>query len=246
MLMYLVSNLAYSSTEGYVCYNALRILRLLESLSLHDIDKVVRTQPLLLLDEVREVSARIIALKSIFADCEEYSRFDDGDLDDDDDVADIHGDDFIRPELGATINSGKGERENSHTSGSVMRSLRSLITTYPAVLSIDHSQIRSVSSALRSCGLRRIDVMRLVRRFPPILERSPDLIKVLFELLKERCGLVQSELMTFVTRHPHLLGENIADLENKINYFYKSLGGTPSILARYPGYLACDLDKVNS
>lgn len=233
----------------------------MESLGLDDIDKVVRTQPFLLLAEEPQVVARIIALKSIFADCEEYGDLDrkseDGEEeeddddnnknnnDDDDDDDGTNGDDFIRPQLGSGITSGKVERESRHTSGGVMRSLRSLVSTYPSVLSIDHAQIRSVSSALRYCGLRRLDVMRLVRRFPPILTRSPDVIKVLFELLKERCGLEKSELIDFVTRHPHLVGENIGDLESKINYFYKSLGGTPSILSRYPGYLACDLNKVS-
>jgi hypothetical protein len=216
---------------------------------LDDIDKVVRTQPFLLLAEEPQVVGRIIALKSIFADCEEYDTVDrrsedgeDGDVNSDNDN---DGDDFIRPQLGTVITSGKGERENRNTGGGVMRSLRSLVTTYPSVLSIDHAQIRSVSSALRYCGLRRLDVMRLVRRFPPILTRSPDAIKVLFELLRERCGLERSELIMFVTRHPHLIGENMADVESKINYFYKSLGGTPSILSRYPGYLACDLNKVS-
>merc|ERR1711871_607678 len=58
--------------DGYVSFKTLRVLKLIQGLGLADIDKVVRTQPFLLLADENEVYSRVVALKSLFADCEPY------------------------------------------------------------------------------------------------------------------------------------------------------------------------------
>jgi hypothetical protein len=49
--------------------------------------------------------------------------------------------------------------------------------------------MRASTNALRASGLRRLDVVELIRRYPPVLERNPTSLKLLMELLRERCGL---------------------------------------------------------
>lgn len=54
--------------------------------------------------------------------------------------------------------------------------LGSLLLTYPAVLSIDHQQMRAAGNALRSVGLRRGEVLLIARKHPQILGRDPNLL----------------------------------------------------------------------
>jgi hypothetical protein len=54
--------------------------------------------------------------------------------------------------------------------------LGSLLLTYPAVLSIDHQQMRAAGNALRSMGLRRGEVILIAKRHPPVLGRDPNLL----------------------------------------------------------------------
>ena len=61
-----------ATSSNHIACNALRILQLLSSLDLPDLDKVVRTQPLLLLADIQEVNARIDFL---FALCNEIKPF---------------------------------------------------------------------------------------------------------------------------------------------------------------------------
>ena len=148
-----ISRASVATGDGYVSFKTLRVLKLIQSLRLHDLDKIVRTQPFLLLADENEVYARIVALKSLFADTEmldsssrkereqEY-RVDERSFVDSTPVSDPG---FVRPSLGPLISSapeGCSEaQDNSEIR--VMKSLRSLITTYPAVLSIDHYQMKA-------------------------------------------------------------------------------------------------------
>jgi len=55
-----------TTVSGYVVYESLRILQFLESLNIPDLDKVVRTQPKILMSTVQEVSASALFLYSLF------------------------------------------------------------------------------------------------------------------------------------------------------------------------------------
>ena len=61
-----------ATSSDHIACNALRILQLLSSLDLPDLDKVVRTQPLLLLADIQEVNARVDFL---FTLCHEIKPF---------------------------------------------------------------------------------------------------------------------------------------------------------------------------
>ena len=61
-----------TTSNDHVACNALRILQLLSSLDIPDLDKVVRTQPLLLLADIQEVNARIDFLFNL---CQESKPF---------------------------------------------------------------------------------------------------------------------------------------------------------------------------
>ena len=278
---------AVDPAEGTVVYESKRILKLLQSLKLHDVDKTVRTQPFLLLEDEREVYARIIALKGIFADCETSvfrarlvntnttaciespisAEVNNNNISDpnvnimdidqrvrsavvaaaDNDVQtsvnivdDVSGDERT---LGDNSLHKDQELEESHSERRVMNSLRSVITTYPAVLAVNHYQIKACIGTLRSVGLGRYDIMQLVRRYPAVLGRDIATLEVTFNFLKERCGLSRMDLIRFISRHPSILGRNFDDLQAKVNYFYKSLAGTSTMLTRCPSYLVYDLDK---
>ena len=270
---------AVDPAEGTIAYKSIRILKLLHGLKLYDMDKTIRTQPFLLLEDEQEVYARIVALKGIFADCEtSYVRgpregvkatanikmlFGANGSDSDSSEIDVNimsADEMYQGIIGAEdvvktdvniVSGAVGEThgqqfeilEDDCAEDRVMKSLRSMITTYPAVLSIDHYQIKACIGALRSVGLGRYDIMQLIRRYPAVLGKDIATIKVTFNLLQERCGLGRIDLIPFISRHPSLLGGNIEDLQEKVNYFFKSLAGTSAILTRCPSFLVYDLDK---
>jgi hypothetical protein len=58
----------YDTDSDHVACNALMVLQLLSSLDLPDLDKVVRTQPLLLLADIQEVNARVDFLVNLCRD----------------------------------------------------------------------------------------------------------------------------------------------------------------------------------
>lgn len=58
----------YDADSDHVACNALKVLQLLSSLDLPDLDKVVRTQPLLLLSDIQEVNARVDFLFNLCRD----------------------------------------------------------------------------------------------------------------------------------------------------------------------------------
>ena len=49
--------------------------------------------------------------------------------------------------------------------------------------------MRSAVNALRASGLKRSDVVALVRRFPLVLAEDAEQLKKVVEVLRERCGL---------------------------------------------------------
>ena len=291
-----IGNAAVDRSEGTVAYKSIRIIRLLQGLKLHDLDKTIRTQPFLLLEDEQEVYARIVALKGIFADCEtsdvrrrrvkvktsitknndiatstgainanvngndndssssdHVNNMMDGD--EEDQTVTVAKDVLKTDDLNIVVDFvDEGENAHKHeqqvemveedsADGRVLKSLRSMITTYPAVLSIDHYQIKACIGTLRNVGLGRYDIMQLIRRYPAVLGKDIETLKLTFDLLRERCGLRRIDLIPFISRHPSLLGGNFDDLRDKLNYFFKSLGGTSAMLARCPSFLVYDLDR---
>ena len=57
---------ASATASGFVAYEALQVLGLVNSLRLSDMDKVIRTQPMLLLENSEEVRQRINFLLKLF------------------------------------------------------------------------------------------------------------------------------------------------------------------------------------
>ena len=57
---------ASATASGFVAYEALKVLGLVNSLRLSDMDKVIRTQPMLLLENSEEVNKRINFLLNLF------------------------------------------------------------------------------------------------------------------------------------------------------------------------------------
>ena len=57
---------ASTTASGFVAYETLKVLTLIDSLKLSDMDKVIRTQPLLLLENSDEVRKRINFLLNLF------------------------------------------------------------------------------------------------------------------------------------------------------------------------------------
>lgn len=66
-----------TTASAFVVYESLRVLQLLVGLHLPDLDKIVRTQPALLLCQVREVSKRCNFLLNLFLDKQHQFRDED-------------------------------------------------------------------------------------------------------------------------------------------------------------------------
>eukprot|EP01041_Mallomonas_annulata_P003297 gene3297-6531_t len=128
-----------------------------------------------------------------------------------------------------------------HSRASVM--LNTILYSYPAIINNEASQMRAVSYVLRGCGLRRTDVVQLIRRHPPIISKEPVALRSLLEFLKEHCGLRKGDLVPLITRYPAVLGGTARAMQPQVDYLYESLGGTPEMLRRTPSYLSFSLDE---
>ena len=106
---------ATATASGYVAYGALRILDLIRSLGTSDMDKVVRTQPLILLDSSEEVMRRIGFLLNLFLEDQGPLQWSDG-------------------EAGSWNRLLAGGEEGR----SAQEQLSSVVLTYPAILSISY------------------------------------------------------------------------------------------------------------
>jgi len=137
----------------------------------------------------------------------------------------------------------KSESDNLNKHGVAAHELLgSLLLTYPAVLSIDHQQMRAAGNALRSMGLRRGEVILIARRHPPVLGRDSKLLIGLMSFLKNNCGLSKAQLLPFLFVYPAVLGADVRDIEPKVDYLFQSLGGSQDMLRRCPSFLSFDLE----
>jgi hypothetical protein len=116
---------ASTTASGFVAYEALRVLDLVASLGLTDVDKVVRTQPLMLLESSAEINRRINFLLNLFLEAPVRRTA----WDDDQDRGKIGG-------VGDTwVNLLELDTDPVLTA---QRQLCGLILTYPAILSIGY------------------------------------------------------------------------------------------------------------
>lgn len=64
------------TASGFVAYEALRVLNVIYALNTSDMDKIIRTQPLILLQSAAEVKRRINFLLNLFLENSEVVTFD--------------------------------------------------------------------------------------------------------------------------------------------------------------------------
>lgn len=127
------------------------------------------------------------------------------------------------------------------------------------------------ANSLLEVGFSKVDVVKLIKRCPVILGVTPTSLKGCAYFLKQYCGLqkvmvplylritrfdqcfalflisfnlLQVELLPFVMKNPNILCMDITDLRQKVDYLFKSLGGSPAILRQFPSYLAYDLNSL--
>lgn len=49
-------------------------------------------------------------------------------------------------------------------------------------------------------------------------------------------------MIPFINRCPSIFGVEVADMQAKVNYLYQSLGGTPTMIRKFPSFFSYDLD----
>jgi len=103
--------------------------------------------------------------------------------------------------------------------------------------------MRAVGNSMRAGGLKRSDIVYLIRRYPATLERSPELLQNLLIFLVSYCGFRKIDIVPFLSKYPSLLVADIDELQPKVDYLYQSLGGTPATLRRFPAYLSYNLEE---
>ncbi len=227
------------------------VLDFIYSLRISDMDKLIRTCPSILVVSPQEIYQRCKFLYNLFLETNLSHSSNSSTAGDDDtnnnyifnmdnlsttntylqvDNQDVHSL-FLD-----TIGVASDIKEKAH------KMFSNIIESYPAVLTYSLAQMRSSADALRSSGLRRVDVLHIIRVYPVVLGKSAAHIRDNISSLKYHCGLRKNELHGFILRYPAVLDCIVTDIEPKIDYLYYSLGGTPSMLKNYPNYLVYNLD----
>lgn len=231
-----------------VLTSAKDVLDLIYSLRISDMDKLIRTCPSILVVSPHEIYQRCKFLYSLFIETT-LSHSNNSSAIVDDDFNNIFSADPPIPSAYRqldnkdihslfldTVDVSAENREKVH------KMFSNIIESYPAVLTYSLAQMRSSANALRASGLRRIDVVHIIRVYPVILGKSATHIRDIISSLRYHCGLRKNDLHGFILRYPAVLDCVVTDIEPKIDYLYYSLGGTPSMLKNYPNYLVYNLD----
>lgn len=234
-----------TTASEFVVSEAFRVLQLLSSYGL-DMDKVVRSQPSLLLVSADEVHRRANFLVNLYLERKHQRPI--MPLDAEVSVAEAYatpdmlqvnantfsfGDDMDAEEEEAF----KDAREYAYLQ------LNKLVCSNPKVLSTESQQMKNAANALLRSGMRRNDVIQLAKRHPTILSTSPQQLREIMNFFKVKCGLRKSDLMHFFLRLPSIVNMNVAVLYDKVEYLYANLGGNVHSLRKWPKYLAYDLDE---
>eukprot|EP01036_Dinobryon_divergens_P028711 gene28711-37703_t len=197
-----------TTASGYVSYDTLGVLTYLRSIlpspdaepsstsSSSQIDKIVRTQPNILLAKPRDIKDRVRFLVST----------------------------VLQPSVAGNVRQLVVIEEEKKAESNA---LLALLLAYPAVLSIDVSNMIAAYNALLSVGLTRQEIEKLVMRNPAILGTNPASFKDIASFLKQNCGISKSDLPGFLLRCPGIFAMNVPDLQQKLRYLFKSLGFTP-------------------
>lgn len=121
--------------------------------------------------------------------------------------------------------------------------LMKVTQSYPIALSVPSNQLRSLHKVLRTIGLRKFEIMKLLKNYPPVLKKSPQKVKDVLEFLRYYCGFRTQEIVPFLLRSPSILEGDVPIMKRNVAYLFKSLGATTNQLINCPAYLACDMHK---
>jgi hypothetical protein len=248
---------ATAASSGFFLYGAMAVLQHLQQLRLKDMDRIVRSEPYLLVQDPNEVAARIDFLSGLFLEHLEIRKG----VQAKGEIGEIQspslnknyrsetsqnpsdGNDFATSSLGAAHGlSILKDKDGAYPyRNELLCLLNSFISAYPAVLSVPVSQSRSVCNALRACGIRRADVIALVRKHPPVLNIEDCQIRELVTFLRDRVGLHKLNVVSFLLRNPEVLKQDIDALHAKMAYWLE-IGGNFQV-RKYPRFLMMDLEN---
>eukprot|EP01038_Epipyxis_sp_PR26KG_P008595 gene8595-11613_t len=240
---------ANASAAEYIVYDSLAVLKLLCDLKLKNVEKIIRTDPILLLTPTKEVKSRIVYILNLFTDSlrlpsnasSNFKNNNGQDIITDHDHD--HNDCEYCDMFGGDIQYDLEKIGFKNTNGEAYRLLVNLVETYPAVLLTELSQMKTVVNTLLEAGFRESDIVRLLKLYPPLLEKGSISLKGSIYFLKQYCGFSKSELLTLLKKHPIVLGADISELQPKVDYLCKSLNSSPKILLKHPQYLSYQLDS---
>lgn len=256
-----------TSASSSFLFEALEVLQYLDTLNLYDMDKLIRAEPQILVESTVVLQGRVEFMMALFMELwdSEQSRNDKSDTSSTSTTTLTIDQGGLEQEVDLTQGQGQGqafvtaplgtawEGAESSDKSSVQYEypqqqvdtakdwLRALLQSYPAVISLDVTSIRSVCNALRSCGLRRSDVVQLIRKYPPVLRLDPDYLKLLVNFLRGRLKLPKHEIRSFLVRNSHFMKTDMKDLIRLVNY-YEDLGGDLPSIRDCPMYFRRSLD----
>jgi hypothetical protein len=234
-------------------------LEILRDLQLPDMDKLVRTAPEILLVPAADISQRCRYLFNLFREDiaftnkeqvenkieNENERFgqSEGELKDifaASDLKDIFTSFKVAESniINREINS--VEKESLKRAHDI---LGKVTESYPQVLLLDLSRMRLIASTLRACGLRRSEVVRLIKIWPQVLVYDASSIKDIISILKYQLGVKKAELAPFLTQNPKILSGGVDDYQAKIDYLLQTLKRNPAEIRRIPEYLTRSLSS---
>jgi hypothetical protein len=238
-----INDVSTTATE-FVVYEAFRVLQLLSSYGL-DMDKVVRSQPSILLVSADEVHQRANFLLNLFLERKHQRPIES--LNAEVSVSEA----YASPDMmhaktdrdnGFEVNCEDEEAFGAARQHAYVR-LNKLMQSNPKVLSTESQQMKNAANALLRSGMRRKDVIQLAKRHPTILSTNPQQLRDIMTFFKVKCGLRKSDLMSFFLRIPSIVSMDVASLYDKVEYLYANLGGNVHMLRRWPLYLTYDLDN---
>ena len=239
-----------TTTAGkYFVFEALENLHILRGLRSKDLDRIVRTEPHVLLEKPEELKQRLDFLLGLFRENVEAGRrrqrngvtsgtgVEYGDR-----QGLVDGRAFMSGEMGAMVDLGNKaeEAEEQDKTEKAKGMLRSFLAAYPNVLSVQVAHMRAVCNAIRSCGVRRADVVKLVRKFPRVLGLDVEYVKDLIMFLREVCGLRKIDVVPFLLHNTAIFKISMSDLHEKSAYFFE-IGGNVQDLRDCPQFLTHSL-----
>ena len=238
-----------TTASGFVVYEAYRVLQTLSGYDFN-MDKVVRSQPSILLCEASEVERRAEFLLNLFLDKtfqtlppdQTSTGEDDSDSEAPDGQSDAQSQSQGNDNTVQSLRAAVLESEATEARGWAKKQLNGLLQSNPNVLSIEYEQMRSAANALLRAGVMRRDVVQLAKRYPPILGKNADDLAALISFFKATCGLRRSEIAPFVLRNPSVVHAKVENLQSKMHYLIDNLGGSHAMLRKFPPYFALDLD----